>query len=82
MRAEVTEWLPLFDTALEHPTPRCALGVLARGLLASGVTRSDVLEIFDDVHAVLEANNRHDDEDAVLDLLDQLTGWTNPELAI
>jgi hypothetical protein len=55
---------------------------MVRELLASGESRDDLRLLLERYRIHLQATDREDVEDAVLDVLDYLTGFTSPHLKL
>jgi hypothetical protein len=58
------------------------LGEVARGLVNEGQSRETVVQRLECLRQELRAAGRDGDEDAVLDVLDFLTGWCSPHQQI
>jgi hypothetical protein len=50
---------------------------LAKSLLEEGFTHEQLLEAFENVRGDLRALNREDQEDELLEVMDDLTGWSS-----
>lgn len=64
-----------FDAALHHEEPELALRAIVRKLLESGKSRRELVDILEEYRLRLE--DRGEDEDPVLDLMDVLAGWAS-----
>jgi hypothetical protein len=71
-----------FEEALQATDPVAALRALALALNAEGWRKADVLHLFESYQAQLRDSGREAEEDAVLDVLDFLTGWCSPHMKI
>jgi hemerythrin superfamily protein len=49
---------------------------LARRLVVSGFSREELLDIFEQYREVLRQRGQEDQEDDLLDVMDQLAGWS------
>ena len=49
---------------------------LARRLVVSGFSREELLDIFEQYREVLRQRGQEDQEDDLLDVMDQLSGWS------
>lgn len=66
---------PRIELALRTASPVLSLRDFAAELLRSGQTREAVYDLFESARATLRAADREADEDAVMDVMDFLTGW-------
>jgi len=71
---------PRIEAALRTESPVTSLRELAAELLASGQARDAVYDLFESSRAALREADREADEDAVMDLMDFLTGWCSPHI--
>jgi hypothetical protein len=55
---------------------------LAAELLRSGQDRDGVYDLFESARAALLEADREADEDAVMDVMDFLTGWCSPRMKL
>ena len=47
--------------------------------LAAGTSRDSLIALSEDLRIHLRADNREDDEDAILEVMDMLVGWCGPD---
>jgi hypothetical protein len=71
-----------FETALRSSDPVNELRRLAQRLLDDGSDLAVVRNAFERVRQQLRAAEREQDEDAVMDVLDFLTGWCSPHVSL
>jgi hypothetical protein len=71
-----------YDRALMSERPSMALREVAQQMLSGGVTRDELLEQFEELRSELRAAHRLSDEDAVLDVMDDLEGFTAPHMSL
>lgn len=76
------EFSTLYEQAFQTTTPFDTLRNTVIDLLKAGCERKEVIESLTEYFLLLRKEGRDSDEDLVLDLLDQMTGWSNPDLAI
>ena len=55
---------------------------LSRSLMVRGYSRKELLEIFEHYRTVLRKRGQEDLEDALLDVMDQIEGWSSPHVKI
>lgn len=55
---------------------------LSRELLSHGYTRDELLEAYELFRKELQRKGREDQEDELLDVMDQLDGWSSPRAKI
>lgn len=55
-----------------------SLATLARRQLQSGSSRAEVLADLEQLRTRAQLGRRHDVEDAILDVMDMVVGWTGP----
>ena len=72
----------LFEQALTAADRVGELRKLAQRLLDEGHPSDKVLKRFEQARQCLREAAREDDEDAVMDVMDFLTGWCSPHMAI
>jgi hypothetical protein len=66
------------DTALSSKDPLLAVRVVAQAELAKGSSREALLKQLEQYRQLLQAQDRERDEDIVLEVMDQLTGFCSP----
>jgi hypothetical protein len=71
-----------FETALRSSDPVGELRRLAQRALDEGRKLAVVREEFEQSRQQLRDAAREDDEDAVMDVLDFLTGWCSPHVRL
>jgi len=69
-----------FERALHAGEPVRELRALALRLSSQGYDRTALVEKFEAVRQQLRLADREADEDAVMDVLDFLTGWCSPHM--
>ena len=69
---------PCFEEALRSTEPIHQLRSLALNLSSQGQDRAAILAVFEDARRQLRSDDREADEDAVMDVMDFLTGWCSP----
>jgi hypothetical protein len=72
----------LFEQALASSDRVSELRRLAQRLLDEGTQPDAILKRFDQVRQSLREAAREDDEDAVMDVMDFLTGWCSPHMKL
>lgn len=72
------EWEADFERALAEEEQPDALADAVVSLLNSGADRTDVRHRLEAFHLQLLAEDRDEDDDVVLDVLDRLTEYSNP----
>jgi len=72
----------LFEQALHTKEPVQELRALALRLSARGYDKKALIESFESVRQRLRQEDREADEDAVMEVLDFLTGWCSPHMRI
>jgi hypothetical protein len=70
------------EQALHSEVPALELRSLAMRLSSEGYDRAALLEKFEGIRQELRLSDREADEDAVMDLLDFLTGWCSPHMRL
>ena len=70
------------EAALRTPAPMKSLRDLAAELLRSGQGRDAVYGLFESARAALREADREPDEEAVMDVMDFLTGWCSPHMKL
>ncbi|HEV8555435.1 MAG TPA: hypothetical protein VGR06_03440 [Actinophytocola sp.] len=73
------DWLGAFERGLRAPEPLRGLRDVVAELLAAGADRTRVQEQLEAFRLRLQEQNRENDEDTVLDVLDFVTGWCSPD---
>jgi hypothetical protein len=73
---------PRIELALHTETPVASLRDLAAELLRTGQDRDSVYELFESARAALREADREADEDAVMDVMDFLTGWCSRQMKL
>jgi hypothetical protein len=71
-----------FERALHSGEPVRELRALALQLSSQGYDRTALVEKFEAVRQQLRLADREADEDAVMDVLDFLTGWCSPHMRL
>lgn len=71
-----------FETALRSSDPVAELRRFAQGLLDEGATPDVVCRRFEQVRQELRDAGREVDEDAIMDVMDFLTGWCSPHMRL
>jgi hypothetical protein len=72
----------LFEQALHAKEPVHELRSLALRLSAQGCDKTTLVDKFEQVRQQLRQDDREADEDAVMDVLDFLTGWCSPHMKL
>src|SRR3954447_22191090 len=72
----------LFEQALHAEEPVHELRSLALRLSSQGFERAALVEKFEEAREQLRREDREADEDAVMDVLDFLTGWCSPHMQL
>jgi hypothetical protein len=72
----------IFERALHSGEPVHELRALALRLSSQGYDRTALVEKFEAVRQQLRLADREADEDAVMDVLDFLTGWCSPHMRL
>jgi hypothetical protein len=67
-----------FEQALRSAQPVDQLWDLATRLSSQGYNRETILAVFEDKRQRLRSDDREADEDAVMDMMDLITGWCSP----
>ena len=70
------------DRAVQPQNPLQALRSLAQQLLAEGRSTPEVIELFESAREHFRATGRESDEDALLDVMDFVTGWCSPHVRL
>ena len=70
------------EDALHTPDPVLHLRDLAGAMLRAGRSRDDVLADFEIARGLLRQAGREADEDAVMDVMDFITGWCSPHVKL
>jgi hypothetical protein len=70
----------LFDESLQSRDPVLCLRDAVRGLLTSGKTCDDLRTDLEELRTLLREEGRGVDEDAVLEVMDFLVGWSSPHM--
>lgn len=68
--------------AYRYDDVETVLRILARGLLAEGMARHEVVAAFEEARLVMQADGRDADEEHLLDVLDALHRWAPPGKSI
>lgn len=71
-----------FEQALASPDRASELRKLAQGMLDAGKGPNAVLSAFEQARQFLREAGREADEDAVMDVMDFLSGWCSPHMAL
>jgi hypothetical protein len=72
----------VIEQALRSDAPAPELRSLALRLSSEGHGRTALIEKFEGVRQELRQSDREADEDAVMDVLDFLTGWCSPHMRL
>lgn len=72
----------LFNNALNSPQPMWSLREAVQHLLTMKQTQEAVLAELEDFQALLQNEEREEDEDVVLEVMDFLTGWCSPHMTL
>ncbi len=72
----------LIEQALRSKEPVSELRSLAQRLLSQGQDQAAILALFERVRQRLRQESREADEDAVMDVMDFLTGWCSPHMKL
>ena len=72
----------LFEATLNAADPTARLADVVSGLLKQGVTQRELLQELRDFRKRLRNQNRPTEEDAVLEVMDFLVGWSAPEASL
>lgn len=75
-------WEEEFEQALASPDPLRRLSDKVRELVDGGADREALRQRLEAFHVALADAGRDDEDDVVLDVLDFLTGWCNPNQRI
>jgi hypothetical protein len=70
------------DNALHSSDRSGELRKLTQCLLAQGNSAQTLLDQFERMRQGLRATGRQEDEDAILDVMDFLTGWCSPHMLL
>jgi hypothetical protein len=70
------------EHALRAPDPVLQLRDVAGAMLRAGRPRDDVLADFETARSLLRQAGREADEDAVMDVMDFITGWCSPHVKL
>jgi len=68
--------------AVTAADPTASLTKAVRALLSQGQDRDAIYSELEALRATLQAAERESEEDAVLEMMDFLTGWCNPHTRI
>lgn len=68
----------VFDAALKTPQPYESLREVVKGRLGEGADREDLRVELEEFRVQIRRQRREADDDIVLEVLDDLTGWTSP----
>jgi hypothetical protein len=71
-----------FESALRSEDAVTALREVCAGLLKDGWSREQLLEELEQYRRGLDGTEGSEDENALLDVMDFVTGWTSPRLAL
>lgn len=71
-----------YEEALRSAHPLERLRELMRGRLERGEDRKRLLEELEELRAALRIQDRDDEEDIVLDVMDFLVGWCSPHMKL
>jgi hypothetical protein len=71
-----------FEAALQSEDPYVALRSTVKELLDQGYGRKAVLSVLEEFRESLQMENREREEELILDIMDDLVGWTSPHLAL
>jgi hypothetical protein len=70
------------EQALRSADPVGELRSLAERLIAQGHNKAAILALFEQARQRLREGDREADEDAVMDVMDFLTGWCSPHMKL
>lgn len=73
---------PCFEDALRSAEPVPRLRSLALTLSSQGRDQAAILAAFEGARRQLRSEDREADEDAVMDVMDFLTGWCSPHMTL
>ena len=68
--------------AVGDEPPLTRLSEAVKDLLANGYTRESLYDELENLRRTLREENREDDEDVVLEVMDFLAGWCSPHQRI
>ncbi len=71
-----------FEAALRSDDAVIALRDVCAGLLKDGWSREQLLEELEQYRRGMDGTEDSDDESVLLDMMDFVTGWTSPRLAL
>jgi hypothetical protein len=71
-----------FEAALTSEDPYRALRSSVKELSARGYSREAILGLLQEFRESLQLERREPEEDLVLEVMDDLVGWTSPHLAL
>lgn len=71
-----------FNDALNSPEPIWSLREAVQDLLTRGQMQEVVLAELENFQDMLQEEEREEDEDVVLEVMDFLTGWCSPHMTI
>jgi hypothetical protein len=71
-----------FEVALHSGAPFDDLRQLALTLVNEGHTPPSVLQLFEQARTLLQAQQREQDEDVVLEVMDCIVGWCSAHMAL
>jgi hypothetical protein len=72
----------LIEQALRSKDPVEELRSLAQRLITQGQDQPTILALFEQTRQRLRRENREADEDAVMDVMDFITGWCSPHMKL
>ena len=73
---------PCFEQALRSSEPVVQLRSLAMRLSSEGRDHGAILDLFEQARRQLREDDRESDEDAVMDVMDDLVGWCGPHMKL
>lgn len=71
-----------FYNALATDDPYMSLREAVRAELSEGASKADLLNVLESMRPKLEAEGREDLEDAVLDVMSDIVGYTGPHMKL
>jgi hypothetical protein len=72
----------VLEEAIYSSNPHIELIETVKALVSQGVLRQDILDIFEVIRIDLQKRDLEELEDMVLEVMDLLVGWCNPDYRI